>query len=106
MGSGSGAVAWTEVMICFNDVYRGRRVLVTGHTGFKGSWLALWLNHLGAEVAGFSIDIPSSPSNFDLLGLEQRLQHYVGDIRDRAYLAKVVDEFDPDIVFHLAAQAN
>jgi CDP-glucose 4,6-dehydratase len=92
-------------MICFDNVYRGRRVLVTGHTGFKGSWLALWLKHLGAEVAGFSVDIPRTPSNFTLLGLEQHLQHYEGDIRDRSHLAQVLDKFKPDIVFHLAAQA-
>jgi CDP-glucose 4,6-dehydratase len=92
-------------MTPFNDVYRGRRVLVTGHTGFKGSWLALWLTHLGAEVAGYSVDIPSTPSNFALLGLEHRLKHYVGDVRDRARLGAVIDEFRPDIIFHLAAQS-
>jgi CDP-glucose 4,6-dehydratase len=89
----------------FEDIYRGRRVLVTGHTGFKGSWLALWLKHLGAEVAGFSVDMPSAPSNFELIGLEQHLKHYMGDIRDRSRLAQVIDEFMPDVVFHLAAQA-
>lgn len=89
----------------FSGVYRGRRVLVTGHTGFKGSWLALWLEHLGAEVAGYSIDVPSTPSNFEIIGLERRLRHYWGDIRDRARLAEVMDEFQPEIVFHLAAQA-
>ena len=92
-------------MTYFADVYRGRRVLVTGHTGFKGSWLALWLLHLGAEVAGFSEDVPSTPANFELLGLEGRLRHYRGDIRDRARLNEVIDEFRPEIVFHLAAQA-
>lgn len=92
-------------MISFADIYRGRRVLVTGHTGFKGSWLALWLEHLGAEVAGFSVDVPSTPSNFELLGLENRVRHYVGDIRDRVRLAQVIDEFKPEMVFHLAAQA-
>lgn len=92
-------------MICFNDVYRDRRVLVTGHTGFKGSWLSLWLKQLGAEVGGFSLDTPSPLSNFELLGLEQHLHHYVGDIRDISRLAQVIDEFKPDIVFHLAAQA-
>ena len=89
----------------FEDIYRSRRVLVTGHTGFKGSWLALWLLELGAEVAGYSIDVPSSPSNFDLLGLASRLRHYQGDMRDRTRLAEVIDEFRPEIVFHLAAQA-
>src|SRR3989339_1470049 len=92
-------------MTYFSDVYRGRRVLVTGHTGFKGSWLALWLKHLGAEVAGYSVDVPSSPANFDLLHLEHHLQHHTGDIRDRQRLADVIDGFRPDMVFHLAAQA-
>lgn len=92
-------------MTYFDDAYRGRRVLVTGHTGFKGSWLSLWLLHLGAEVAGFALDVPSMPANFELLGLEGRLRHYRGDIRDRARLAQVIDEFRPEIVFHLAAQA-
>ena len=88
----------------FHDVYRGRRVLVTGHTGFKGSWLALWLTHLGAEVAGYSLDVPTSPANFELLELDRRLHHYSGDIRDRGRLAEVYDEFQPEITFHLAAQ--
>jgi CDP-glucose 4,6-dehydratase len=89
----------------FSGIYRGRRVLVTGHTGFKGSWLALWLKHLGADVAGYSLDVPSSPSNFELLGLEGRLHHYWGDICDPVRLAEVIDEFRPEIIFHLAAQA-
>ena len=89
----------------FNDVYKGQRILITGHSGFKGSWLALWLIHLGAEVAGFSVDVPSKPSNFELLGLEKRLRHYVGDIGNKDNLAQVIDEFKPNMVFHLAAQA-
>ena len=92
-------------MTCFDNIYSGRRVLVTGHTGFKGSWLALWLKHLGAKVAGFSIDIPCTPSNFELLGLEQHMQHYAGDIRDANALLSAISEFKPDVVFHLAAQA-
>jgi len=89
----------------FANVYSGRRVLITCHTGFKGSWLSQWLLQLGAEVAGYSIDVPTSPSNFVLLGLEDRMRHYQGDIRDQARLAEVMDEFRPEIVFHLAAQA-
>jgi CDP-glucose 4,6-dehydratase len=92
-------------MTHFAHVYRGRRVLVTGHTGFKGSWLALWLKNLGAIVAGYSSEVPTQPSNFDLLGLEKYICHYVGDIRDRSRLAEVMDEFRPEFVFHLAAQA-
>lgn len=89
----------------FSNVYRGRKVLITGHTGFKGSWLTLWLTHLGAEVAGFSIDVPNEPSNFELLGLQKKIKHHVGDIRDRKRLAAVIDEFRPEMVFHLAAQS-
>lgn len=90
---------------CFGDSYRGRRVLVTGHTGFKGSWLALWLGELGAKVAGYSLDVPTQPSNFESLGLAARIEHHFGDIRDRAELARVLDEFRPEVIFHLAAQA-
>jgi CDP-glucose 4,6-dehydratase len=92
-------------MEIFSNIYKGRRVLVTGHTGFKGSWLTQWLLQLDAEVAGYSVDVPTSPSNFELLGLENRISHYQGDIRDRSRLAEVIDEFRPEIVFHLAAQA-
>jgi CDP-glucose 4,6-dehydratase len=105
MGEWKRAVEGTGQLIHFSDIYRGRRVLVTGHTGFKGSWLALWLNHLGADVSGFSVDVPSTPANFDLLHLEKRIHHYVGDIRDRERLAEVIDEVRPEIIFHLAAQS-
>jgi CDP-glucose 4,6-dehydratase len=85
-------------------VYQGRRVLVTGHTGFKGSWLAQWLLRLGAEVAGFSLYVPSKPSHFEALDLGRSVQHFVGDIRDFESLADVLSRFRPEFVFHLAAQ--
>jgi CDP-glucose 4,6-dehydratase len=88
----------------FGNRYRGRRVLVTGHTGFKGSWLAEWLLALGAEVIGYSLSPPTSPALFVQLGLEGRLQHILGDVRDLAALAKVVRDAEPEFVFHLAAQ--
>ena len=85
--------------------YHGRRVLVTGHTGFKGSWLCEWLLALGAEVHGFALEPPTEPALFDRLGLAKRIaSHTVGDIRDRGALAKAVAAADPDFVFHLAAQ--
>jgi len=89
----------------FLNVYQGKRVLVTGNTGFKGSWLTMWLLDLGAIVAGYSIDVPSEPSNFKVLGLEKRIKQYWGDIRDRSTFEHAVDEFKPDVVFHMAAQA-
>jgi CDP-glucose 4,6-dehydratase len=89
----------------FNNIYSGKRVLVTGHTGFKGSWLSLWLKDLGAEVGGYSLGRVSEPSHFALIGLEKQISHYEGDIRDRARLRTVMEEFQPEIVFHMAAQA-
>src|SRR5437867_3482224 len=94
-----------EPSLMFSNVYAGRRVLVTGHTGFKGSWLCTWLLELGADIAGYSLDIPTNPSNFEILALSQRLRHYQGDVRDREQLGRVFDEFRPEIVFHLAAQS-
>jgi len=87
---------------CFGDVYRGRRVLLTGHTGFKGSWLALWLEELGAEVYGYALPASTEPSHFALLGL--RMHSELGDIRDAERLRRFVAEVRPDLVFHLAAQ--
>ncbi len=85
--------------------YRGKRVLITGHTGFKGAWLSQWLLDLGAEVAGFSVDIPSNPSLFEVIGLEKRMRHKMGDIRDFESTLKFIQEFKPQAVFHLAAQS-
>ncbi|TGN18278.1 CDP-glucose 4,6-dehydratase [Leptospira idonii] len=89
----------------FENVYKGKKVLVTGHTGFKGSWLSAWLLELGAEVAGFSLDIPTDPNHFELLGLSSKMESHFGDIRNLSQLTKVIDEFRPEIIFHLAAQA-
>ncbi len=89
----------------FDGIYKSKRVLVTGHTGFKGSWLCEWLLRLGAEVAGFSLCIPTQPSNFEVLGLSGRLQDVRGDVRDLASLKQAFADFKPQIAFHLAAQA-
>lgn len=86
-------------------VFRGRRVLVTGHTGFKGSWLSLLLQMLGAEVMGYALDPAYEGSHFEQLGLASSIKHRVADIRDLDALRAAVDEFRPEIVFHLAAQA-
>lgn len=88
----------------FNDAYRGKRVLVTGHTGFKGSWLAEWLLALGADVAGYALAPDTAPSHFELLGLSSRIRHVEGDVRDLSALRSALSDFKPDIVFHLAAQ--
>jgi CDP-glucose 4,6-dehydratase len=88
-----------------HNFYYDKRVLVTGHTGFKGSWLTLWLLNLGAKVVGFSAYLPSDPCNFEVLGLEEMvLHHYRGDIRNYQGMKEVFDTFRPEIVFHLAAQ--
>ena len=84
--------------------WNGRRVLLTGHTGFKGSWLAFWLLELGAEVTGLALPAATEPSLFDQLGLEQRLDHRLGDIRDAGLLKELVLDTQPDVVLHLAAQ--
>ena len=89
----------------FSDIYRGKKVLVTGHTGFKGSWLCQWLLKLGAHVVGFSKDIPTTPSLFEALGLQDRVTHYVADVRDLSKLSSVIADERPDFIFHLAAQA-
>lgn len=89
----------------FQAAYKGQRVLVTGHTGFKGSWLTTWLLKLGAEVTGLSKDIPTSPSMFNSLGLVSRIRHIEGDVCDLAKLREVVQAVKPSFVFHLAAQA-
>ncbi len=90
--------------MAFADTYRGKRVLVTGHTGFKGSWLSEWLLALGADVSGLSLPPDTSPSLFEQLGLADRLKHHLGDIRDLAVVRQVFEEARPEFVFHLAAQ--
>jgi CDP-glucose 4,6-dehydratase len=88
----------------FDDIYRGRRVLITGHTGFKGSWLSLWLRDLGAEVIGVSLDPKTYPNHWDLLRLGEDIEDYRLDIRDSNELANIFEKTKPEIVFHLAAQ--
>lgn len=89
----------------FSEIYRGRRVLVTGHTGFKGSWLCEWLLALGAEVHGMALPPPTRPALFDELTLQQRLHHHEGDIRDSVWVRDQIQMIAPEFVFHLAAQS-
>ena len=89
----------------FENFYRNRRVFVTGHTGFKGSWLSEWLLLLGARPVGYSLPSQTEPALFNQLGLESRMDHQIGDIRNRQELANAIHSAQPDVVFHLAAQA-
>ena len=89
----------------FNNIYKDKKVFLTGHTGFKGSWLALWLTKLGAEVCGYSLEPTTTPSMFTELDVQNKLKKsIIGDILDYDKLAKEIQDFQPEIIFHLAAQ--
>ena len=93
-----------EDLVMFGSAYKGKTVLVTGHTGFKGAWLTSWLLSLGAKVVGVSKDIPSSPSMYDLLGLKDQIIDIRLDIKDLTPLTECIHLHRPDFLFHLAAQ--
>ena len=86
------------------NIYKNRRVLITGHTGFKGSWLCLLLNKLGANVCGYALDPPTKPSLFNEAKIGELMTSFIGDIRDYDNLLKVIQEVQPEIVIHMAAQ--
>ena len=86
------------------EFYRGKRVLITGHTGFKGSWLSRTLIKAGAQVTGYSLDPPTDPAIYYIIGLEGKLESVAGDVRDRETMQRVFERVQPEIVFHLAAQ--
>ena len=88
----------------FKGIYKDRTVLVTGHTGFIGSWLVLWLQSLGAKVVGYSLEPSTKPSLFETLGLENEITHIIGDIQDKQNLSDNIEKYKPEIVIHLAAQ--
>lgn len=88
----------------FNGFFKGKRVLVTGHTGFKGSWLSIWLHELGANVIGYGLDPYTERDNFVLSKIGEKIVDIRGDIRDIPKLNSVFEEYKPEIVFHLAAQ--
>lgn len=88
----------------FGGYFQGRRVLLTGHTGFKGSWLSLWLLRLGARVCGYSLQPPTKPALFDVLDIDADMHSVIGDIRDSERLCAEVAVFQPEVIFHLAAQ--
>ncbi len=87
-----------------DDFYNNKRVFITGHTGFKGSWLSIWLMKMGADVTGYSLEPPTTPSMFEICGIADKMHSIIGDIRDREALEKALCSTMPEIVFHLAAQ--
>lgn len=89
--------------MAFSNIYNGKKVIITGHTGFKGSWLSTWLTMLGAEVYGFSKDIPTTPSMFGTLNLERVVHHKIGDIRNKKTINDYIQAVNPDFIFHSAA---
>jgi CDP-glucose 4,6-dehydratase len=100
VGHGSTALEKLEM----SEFWQGRRVLVTGHTGFKGSWLSLWLGLMGADVHGLALEPETDPNLFDMLDLPSRMNRGLGDIRDAAVVDQRIQDIKPEIVFHLAAQ--
>ena len=89
----------------FNNFYKGKRVLITGHTGFKGSWLSIWLHELGAEVVGVALDPYSDKDNYVLSGIGTKIKADLrADIRDGEQMKQIFAKYQPEIVFHLAAQ--
>ena len=86
------------------NFYKNKKVLITGHTGFKGSWLCRILINAGANVTGYSLNPPTKPSLFEIADIKDNINHIIGDIRDLVHLSQVFDEVQPEIVIHLAAQ--
>lgn len=86
------------------EIYKNKKVFVTGHTGFKGAWLTLWLNTLGAEVIGYSLPPSTEPALYNVLNLKDKCASFFGNILDREHLEKTMTDFNPDVIFHLAAQ--
>ncbi len=91
-------------MDLFSNIYKNKKILLTGHTGFKGSWMAIWLKELGADVYGYSLEPYTSKDNFVTTGLEKKIHHHIGDIRNKEALQEYFNKVQPDIAFHLAAQ--
>ena len=89
----------------FNEIYKDKTVLVTGHTGFQGGWLSLWLRKLGANVIGYSLEPPTELSFFESIELKNDIEHVIGDIRDQEKLKQIITKYKPEIIFHLAAQS-
>ena len=89
----------------FDNIYNGLTVLITGHTGFKGSWLSCWLTQLGARVVGFSLEEPpTAPSNFEISNITRYITDVRGDIGNLFFLQDTIETYKPEVIFHLAAQ--
>lgn len=105
MGLGQGAMEDVDMsMPVLPDFWQGKRVLLTGHTGFKGGWLALWLQSMGATLRGIALAPPTSPSLFDVARIDEGMDHCIADIRDFAAIRTLIADFQPEVVLHLAAQ--
>ncbi|MFA5748438.1 MAG: GDP-mannose 4,6-dehydratase, partial [Candidatus Absconditabacterales bacterium] len=100
-----GIIILNLVRNYMKNFFKGKKILITGHTGFKGAWLSQILLEFGADVVGVSLPVATSPSLFDVLGLEKRTRTHYQDIRDFNGLKKIFEKEKPEIVFHLAAQA-
>jgi len=94
-----------EELVINRKFWNGKRVLLTGHTGFKGSWLTIWLKKLGVNVTGFSKDVPTNPSLFELANVKNGINSFIGDIRDYNEIRDVIKKTEPEIVIHMAAQS-
>ena len=88
----------------FSNIFRGKKIFITGDTGFKGSWLSIWLMHLGAKVYGYALPSKREEDNYVLCNLDSMITHYDGDVRDKEYFINIFQKTNPDIAFHLAAQ--
>ncbi len=88
----------------FNNFYRDKRILITGHTGFKGSWLSMWLNNMGANVIGYALKPSTTPSLFEICGIKKKIASVICDVRNLKKLRDVFEKYQPEIVFHMAAQ--
>jgi CDP-glucose 4,6-dehydratase len=104
MHHGKNGVIRFENMKSFDNFYKGKRVFITGHTGFKGSWLCLLLNQLGADVYGYALEPPTNPSHFNVAKIDELVTSHIGDIRDFDNLLQVMQKIQPEIVIHMAAQ--
>lgn len=102
MANWQSAVEGLGVIFLFTNIYQNKKVLITGHTGFKGSWLAMWLNMLGANVVGIALEPNTQPAHFAILDLD--IKSHLCDINDHEKISKVIARTNPDIIFHLAAQ--